>query len=422
MINFYLAHPERKTSSVIARFTAWGKRYTIPCGESVTCAKWMKKKQRCKTSQGDFESELINEQLDKWEEAIKKAVYHYKDADHIPTSEEILKRAEFEKRGGKDLKTIVSIVDYIPIYKERFKASRSKGRMKHYDLLASRLELFQAYKKRTFYFEDLDINFYQQFKDWAYNKQGYSNNYFGALVSILKAVAAEARDTDHLHNNNLKGFHVPKEDVQSIYLTEEELLEFHRLELTETTVREHFPRLDDRMLSQKVEALNKARDLFLLGAFTGLRYSDFSRLDEYHFGENITITAHKSKVLAVIPIHWVVKEILDKGYDFSRKMSEQRLNDHLKELAKILKLNETISVTKMIAGKQVVEHIAKWKLVSTHTARRSFATNAYKSGIPPIAIMKITGHKRESTFMKYIRINEAENAEMMKQYDFFKNP
>ena len=61
----------------------------------------------------------------------------------------------------------------------------------------------------------------------------------------------------------------------------------------------------------------------------------------------------------------------------------------------------------------------KYALVSSHTARRSFATNAYKAGIPSIAIMKITGHKRESTFMRYIRVSERENAEMLKDAAFF---
>ena len=61
----------------------------------------------------------------------------------------------------------------------------------------------------------------------------------------------------------------------------------------------------------------------------------------------------------------------------------------------------------------------KCDLVSTHVARRSFATNAYKAGVPTIAIMKITGHKKESTFLKYIKISAEENAELLKDHPFF---
>lgn len=54
------------------------------------------------------------------------------------------------------------------------------------------------------------------------------------------------------------------------------------------------------------------------------------------------------------------------------------------------------------------------------TARRSFATNAYKAGVPTIAIMKITGHRLESTFLKYIRVSAKENAEILSNHPFFK--
>lgn len=62
--------------------------------------------------------------------------------------------------------------------------------------------------------------------------------------------------------------------------------------------------------------------------------------------------------------------------------------------------------------------VPKYKLISSHTARRSFATNAYKAGVPTIAIMKITGHTKESTFLKYIRVSAEENAELLSQHPF----
>jgi site-specific recombinase XerD len=61
----------------------------------------------------------------------------------------------------------------------------------------------------------------------------------------------------------------------------------------------------------------------------------------------------------------------------------------------------------------------KYELISTHTARRSFATNAYKAGVPTLSIMKITGHTKESTFLKYIKVSAEENADMLKNHPFF---
>jgi integrase len=60
--------------------------------------------------------------------------------------------------------------------------------------------------------------------------------------------------------------------------------------------------------------------------------------------------------------------------------------------------------------------IPKWKMVTTHTARRSFATNLYKQDFPSLGIMAITGHKTEASFLKYIKVTPREHAEKLKQF------
>ena len=61
----------------------------------------------------------------------------------------------------------------------------------------------------------------------------------------------------------------------------------------------------------------------------------------------------------------------------------------------------------------------KCDMVTSHTARRSFATNAYRAGIPSLSIMQITGHSTESSFMKYIRVSKEENAISLSKHSFF---
>ena len=55
----------------------------------------------------------------------------------------------------------------------------------------------------------------------------------------------------------------------------------------------------------------------------------------------------------------------------------------------------------------------KWQLLETHTARRSFATNMYKMGVPSITIMNITAHKTESAFLTYIKVTPNEHAKIL---------
>ena len=67
-------------------------------------------------------------------------------------------------------------------------------------------------------------------------------------------------------------------------------------------------------------------------------------------------------------------------------------------------------------GRKVTTAYEKWQLVTSHTGRRSFATNLYKSGFPAISIMQITGHKTEAAFMKYIKVGRNEHAALLAEH------
>jgi integrase len=82
-------------------------------------------------------------------------------------------------------------------------------------------------------------------------------------------------------------------------------------------------------------------------------------------------------------------------------------------------------ITKLVEGTKLIDHRAvvgwwpKCDIITTHTARRSAATNMFKAGIPALSIMKITGHTTEKSFMKYIKITNEENAELMARNKYF---
>jgi integrase len=97
------------------------------------------------------------------------------------------------------------------------------------------------------------------------------------------------------------------------------------------------------------------------------------------------------------------------------------MNEYLKEIGKLAGLTETIKVSTTKGGFRFDESFEKWQLITTHTARRSAATNMYLAGIPTISIMKITGHHTEKAFLKYIRISQEDNALKLMEHPFFKN-
>lgn len=82
------------------------------------------------------------------------------------------------------------------------------------------------------------------------------------------------------------------------------------------------------------------------------------------------------------------------------------MNYYLKDIAQECELNEIIRLTKY-RGVQKVETIEpKYKLITTHTARRTFVTLSLEKGMRAETVMSITGHKDYHTFKKYIKLTD----------------
>ena len=256
------------------------------------------------------------------------------------------------------------------------------------------------------------------------NGLGHSANYFGTVIKIIKQVMREAQIIDKLHNNNdfqHSTFKAITQEVDKIYLTTAELEKIHRTPIDEKFISEFYPRAYPSAAKNIIRSYNIVKNRFLIGAYTGLRMSDFNRIDRKNISDGmITVVTEKTDQRVVIPIHPIVKEILDSGFDLSISLSDAKTRLYIKDICKFVKIDDLVEVRESVSGKLVTNRYPKWQLVGTHTARRSFATNAYKAGVPPISIMKITGHTKESTFMKYIRVSSEENAEMLMEHPFFK--
>ncbi len=163
--------------------------------------------------------------------------------------------------------------------------------------------------------------------------------------------------------------------------------------------------------------------MFIIACYSGLRFSDLRTLKSENIidGSNfIKIKTEKTGEFVIIPMHRYVREIyLKYNHGLPAIMSNQKMNDYLKEIGEKAKLQEMIKIGITKGGKIEHETYKKFQLISSHTARRSFATNAYLKNVPSISIMKITGHQTEKVFMKYIRISQEENATKLREHPFF---
>lgn len=163
------------------------------------------------------------------------------------------------------------------------------------------------------------------------------------------------------------------------------------------------------------------KDYFIIGCLTALRFSDYSRLKPQNFIRNkIVIKTQKTNTPVQIPIHPLVREIIQKyGKQLPPPPSIQHFNRELKKIGKKIGFTKKILYERQIGLTRVSKLVPKYQFISSHTARRSAATNMYIAGIMPFRIMLITGHKTEKSFFRYIRITREENVKVLARHKFF---
>ena len=243
-------------------------------------------------------------------------------------------------------------------------------------------------------YNEIDYNLYINYLNHL-DKKGYKPNMQGSFIKDLKAAMNEAYKRGLHTNIAYQRFEKPSEQVTTIYLTSEEVDKIYNAELS--------------------GGLELARDLFILGCYTGLRFSDYSRLTAED-GEKdfIDKLQQKTKGDIYIPVHPRVRNILRK-WEGAPKISQAKTNLYIKSICAQLGINETIEVTDN--GKIVKKQ--KWEMVSTHTARRTAATNLLLSGASIYEVSRFLGHSSVSQTEIYLRVTNKQNAEILAKNKFF---
>lgn len=286
---------------------------------------------------------------------------------------------------------------FLPYYYKWCSTSTTRREANRY-LMTSYNRFLEFARNKNPTFDEMTVAFIEEFIEWM-AQQGLSINTRGGHIKRLKAAMKEAYIAGMHTNSAFRDFRKEQIKVDNIYLTEDEIRKIENVELKPNGM------------------YAKARDLFIIGCHTALRYSDCIRLtpDDIHDGI-IHIKQIKTDGTVIIPCHPKVSEIIER-YGGAPKICDVVLNKNIKEVCRRAGITDKVGIRRH--GEKETVYYEKWQLVSSHTARRSAATNMYKAGIPPIAIMKITGHKSERVFMDYIKVTGEENAQMLKNNPFF---
>ena len=435
-IKFRLRNPESKNKTLILCVIRHNnKRFDYSTGESIESKYWDKEKQRVKESISKLKDShsAINLQLQRYKEEVKKIEATSKTLE-LPITIESLREGlnkAFKKQDQPTEIKPTSLIDYIEkhikevknIYRNNVPYPINSRTKQKYNTLLSLLKEFtkhesykRGFKKGLIKFEQIDLNFYNDFIEFLQKEKTHSHNTAGKYITTLKVMLNRA--TEEGINTNLqyktKRFATLKEEVNKIFLSENELLKLYNLKF-----------------KPNQKGLERARDLFLIGCYTSLRYSDFTTIQPENIVkvwdqelqreiELLKIKTDKTGETVTIPLHWIIKEILTKyNYQLPPQITNQKFNEHLKDLGEKAEINDKIVESKTIGGYKVSTNFKKYQLITTHTARRSGATNMFLAGIPAISIMKITGHKTEKVFLKYICIDSEQNAVLMQRSKFF---
>ena len=417
MVNFYLKDKTKAVTYVLAQIFINGKRYRFSTKVSVKSKFWVPGKQRCKVNSQYPEGEEINGKLERLEKRINENAKQYENSDHIPDAGKMVA----EPSGGD----IRYFTDFAAEYISR--CGFSEQTLKKYHTTINKISDWEKHEGTRLAFEQVDIHFFNRFKKWFYglynakSELPYSRNYFGSIIKVIKTVCNRAMEEGiiiavHHHHSR---FTTDIEVTTSVYLSLPELLKIHEMTVTRAMIETNFPGISYQNMLKKLRSYEIVRARFLLGAFTGLRVSDFLKLPAEKIGnEFIRTRTRKTAQDVVIPVHPVLREVIASGW-LNYSLTEQKINDHIKEICRIAGIVDLVTFHRQHGGRKMSFNFLKYELITTHTARRSAATNMFLAGIPAISIMKITGHRTESSFLRYIRISEQENAELLKNHPFF---
>ncbi|MVM36339.1 tyrosine-type recombinase/integrase [Spirosoma sp. HMF4905] len=404
------------------------QRMNIGTGFKVMPTHWNDTKQRVKNVVDAIDKGQINGFLDRLEKEIAAIIIDLKAKQVAVTTEIVKQRINNYLNPVVEVEKPKTLLDFVQWYidtcptrlvrgsKARTGRFISPDTIRRYQTTLNGLKAFSKTYPRPLLFDNIDAAFYKAFTAWLVGKD-YATNNVSKYIENVKGFMSAAVDEGFTTNMAYRKFANLREDAENIYLTEAELQRIFELDLSKQAV-----------------GMTVVRDLFIFAAWTGLRFSDFSTLQPEHIktdeagNQYLELRQRKTGGRVQIPIvHEAVTQLLAKYKNqLPTGISNQRTNDYLKEICQLAEINERILKHVTKGGKAVVKTsegwgkmspgVEKWTLVTSHTARRSFATNMFKRGMPTVLIMKLTGHKKESEFLKYIKIDAAETLDLMRQY------
>ena len=391
------------------------KRIEFTTGYRIDAAKWDTDKQRVRngcTNKLKQSASEINASLLGYYTEVQEIFKKFEVEEIMPTPEQIKEAFNELHKPIEEVNPRKSTPN--AFYKVFDEFVRDCGRQN--DWTDSTYEKFAAVKNHLMNFRDgLTFDFFDEkglndYVTYLRDVKEMRNSTIGKQLSFLKWFLRWAFKKD-VHQNNAYDSYKPKlksTQKKIIFLTWEELNKLREFEIPAAK-----------------QALDRVRDVFLFQCFTGLRYSDVFNLRRSDIkGDHIEVTTVKTSDSLIIELNNHSKAILDKYKDVAFEddkvlpvITNQKMNDYLKELAELAGINEPVRQTYYRGNERIDEVTPKYALLGTHAGRRTFICNALALGIPPQVVMKWTGHSDYKAMKPYIDIADDIKANAMSKFN-----
>lgn len=288
-----------------------------------------------------------------------------------------------------------------------YKHGLSLSRKNSYIATKNILKEYQTKSKKQIHFTDVNQALIDKFEHWLLKTKKYAVNTASKHIANIKTACIEAENKGIQVNTYAKQIIIASESDDDRYI---QTLSFAELN-------------DIRTAEIKSEAHQNARKWLLIGCEIGQRGGDLLDITpdnvRYKSG-NMYLDLIQQKTKKPVTIGIIAPHVIDIiENSFPYKITTQKLNEHIKKVCETAKINAMTDgkIFDAKTGRKVFKAYEKYKLITTHSFRRSFCTNYYKK-IPTPVLMGISGHSKESVFRIYIQAPEDtdENADLFMKF------
>lgn len=308
------------------------------------------------------------------------------EAINVPLTSDLL-NSKLRKK-----KTITRVVDAFDLAVNTRKRVRSitPATIKKYNTVKNIIEKYEKFAGISLTFDKVDAPFMSKFIEYSYNELGHVDNTVGRNIGHIRSILSWCQDQGIHSSEKYKALRRFSVDADRVTLTREEVMALYHCKFD-------------------ASRHDKARDVFLIGVFSGQRYSDYSVFDQNDYRDGFILKrSKKTNEKAYVPVddNKYLKALLEKHNWIVPKITNQKLNLFIKEACKIAKIDTLFKYTVSQGVEKQEEIQPKHKLVGTHTARRTFITLALENGMTYKQVMKITGIRKVETLLRYDHANK----------------